>query len=249
MQDLWNREVKLSDLVLGCAGKGDMEDMSYGLVVGENEILNTDGDIFKTNYCYLIGEKTEEQEKIYAGLRQLYNQHMIKVMKAGGYEKIVPEPMHLYVGDSSSIYYLYFGRLRVYGEGGVILSDKYTNGGHCYLRITKSSGIERDIKAAMSQGTDKLEKFKGVLFDDLSFITIVLNRSNSVMMLNSNLVISTRNRTFKKDLGKFELPGWMASGREVFDCTIKSNYMNNHRHYNRKFVEQCTQRRIIFEQM
>lgn len=218
MQDVWGRKVNIQSLVIAQPGKSLLKEAFYGIVIGDNLVYDIKLGTVKTNSCYLIEKMTKEQEDIYQRLKVAYNQHMMNITKAGGYSKVVPQPLNIYQGDSATTCYLYLGYLSILVGGFCSIHDdeKFSNGGHLYIKITKGSGVEKRIADLLAEKEITLDYFKHTLYYICNMGYILRATSHNTVGLPCCVVLSTRNRTFLKHIATLNVPGWMANGEEIF---------------------------------
>lgn len=227
MIDVWGREVENLSLVLSYPGKGYMKDAVYGLVIGSNLVYNLNTQVTKVTNCYLIDNRTEEQDKIMKKLLEAYQTYSTQVIQSGGYKKIEPKPFGWYQGDSEVTSYLYLGRYRIVIPEACKKKNypaKYEQGGYCYIKVDKGGDFYKFLIKVMqtTNGRIPLNSLKIQIYDYLDMwkgletVSYYNNISNEL----SKLVVSSKKRTFKKELGKL-VTERMFTKEERFD----SSYM------------------------
>lgn len=210
MKDILNRDVSLGDLVLAYPGVDYFSNAKYCIVTGSNRVFNG-VEAFTTSKCIKIGALTPEQELIKQELMTLinaYNQSKI----VSNANKIVPVPGGVYAGDSSQYCYLYLGRYKLESnQKGKNTNQKwpvnYDDGGYCYLKFPKNNRMaENFLKKYLNSSINAVD-FNLFMGDYNNFQYMLTSNYNSLTYELSNFVISSRKRTFEKELGKIKIGG------------------------------------------
>lgn len=211
MKDILDREINIGDLVLAYPGSNYFSEAKYCIVIGSNRVYNGK-DAFTTSKCIKIGALTEEQEKIKKELMSsvgAYNKERV-VQNAN---KLIPVPGGVYMGDSSQYCYLYLGRYRVESNQkgrnkNMTWPVNYDTGGYCYIKFPMNNESAKKF----------LEKYLNNSISADDFNLFMGNYNNFCYVLNTasqngpsyeltNFVISSRKRTFVKQLGKIKIVG------------------------------------------
>ena len=214
MKDILNREINLGDLVLAYQGSDYFSAAKYCIVIGSNRVYNGE-ESFTTSRCIKIGALTSEQESIKEQLMSTIQAHNLE-RAIQNTVKLEPVPGGVYMGDSNQYVYLYLGRYRVdtshrekYPQGA--WKESYGVGGYCYLKLpTSNQSASFFLKTYLNKNMTEAD-FRHFFANYTNIYQFLRTETGYGYYRNtqewslSNFVVSTKRRTFKKELGKVNI--------------------------------------------